>query len=204
MGVVVADAGVVAADQGHGAAQHAGLHALDQRDHGVDLVHVAVGDAVQALLDGLDGVADGGVGLQLGNVNKLGLAVLEVANGHLHDLLRVLAGSRLIELDVVGIGHPGDGRGGHELGVEALGQGAEGGEDALHVHDDGLAGAGQHDVFLLQEVAGHGNAVAHGDLVGGAADARHVDALRTHFLGQGDHLGILRVEHHQTGRGRGR
>ena len=163
---------------------------------------MAVGDAVQALLDGLDGVADGGVGLQLGNVNKLGLAVLEVADGHLHDLAGVLAGGRLIELDIVGIGHLGDGRGGHELGVEALGQGAEGGEDALHVHHDGLAGAGQHHVLLLEEVAGHGDAVAHGHLVGGAAHAGDVDALRAHLLGQGHHLGVLRVEHDHLGQRR--
>ena len=128
-------------------------------------------------------------------MNQLRLAVLEVAHGHLHDLLRVLAGSRLIEFDIIGIGHLGDGGGGHELGVEALGQGAEGGEDALHVHDDGLAGAGQHHVLLLEEVAGHGDAVAHGDFVGGAAHAGDVDALRAHFLGQGHHLGVLGVEH---------
>ena len=48
---------------------------------------------------------------------------------------------------------------------------AEGREDALHVDDDGFAGARQNDVLLLQEVAGHRDAVTHGDFVGGAADA---------------------------------
>ena len=106
------------------------------------------------------------------------------------------------EADEVGIGHLRDLGGGDELGVEALGQGAEGREDALHVHDDGLAGAGQHHVLLLQEVAGHGDAVAHGHLVGGAANARHVDALGAHFLGQGHHLGVLGVEHDHLGQRR--
>ena len=44
--------------------------------------------------------------------------------------------------------------------------------------------------------------MAHGDLVGGAADAGDVDALRAHFLGQGDHLGVLRVEDDHLGQRR--
>ena len=98
-----------------------------------------------------------------------------------------------MELDELGIGHPGDGRGGDELGMEAFAQGAQGGEDALHVHDNGLAGAGQNHVLLVQEVTGHGDAVTHGDLVGGAAHTGDGDALRTHGLGISNHFGVVCV-----------
>ena len=83
--------------------------------------------------------------------------------------------------------------------MEALAQGAQCGEDALHVHHDGFAGAGQHHVLLIQEVAGHGDAVTHGDLVAGTADAGHGDALGAVFLGVGDHLGVVGVEHDHLG-----
>ena len=120
MCVVRADLRVVAADHGDRAAQHAGLDAVDQRLGGAQLVDVRVGDAVQALLDRLDRIADGGVGLELRNVDQLGAAVLEVANGQLDDLLRVLARVLLVELDEVGIGHLRDIGSGDELRVEAL------------------------------------------------------------------------------------
>ena len=43
--------------------------------------------------------------------------------------------------------------------------------------------------------------MAHGHLVGGAAHAADVDALGAVGLGQGDHLGILGVEHDHLGQG---
>ena len=107
-----------------------------------------------------------------------------------------------MELDEIGVRHTGDGGGGDELGMEALGQRAKGREDALHVDDDGLAGARQNDVFLLQEVARHRNALTHGDLVAGAADTRDVDALCADGLGQRDHLGILRIHDDHLGKRR--
>lgn len=103
------------------------------------------------------------------------------------------------ELDELGIGHPADGRSRNELGVEALAKGSQSREDALHVHDDGFAGAGQDHVLLAQEVTGHGDAVAHGHFVGGAAHTGHVDALGAHALGQGDHFGVIGVVNHHFG-----
>ena len=76
-----------------------------------------------------------------------------------------------------------------ESGIRAMGEvvmnlvwkhllrGPRAGEDALHVHDNGLAGAGQNHVLLIQEVTGHGDAVTHGDFVGGAAHTGNGDAL---------------------------
>ena len=156
---------------------------------------MGVGDAVQALLDGLDGVAHAGLALELRDVDQILVAVLEVLHRHLHDGLGVVGRSLLVELDVLGIRHPGDGRGGDELGMEALGEGAQSGEDTLDVHDDGFAGAGEDHVLLLQEVTGHRDAVAHCHFVGGAADAADVDALGAVALGQGDHFGVLGIEH---------
>ena len=107
-----------------------------------------------------------------------------------------------MELDEIGVRHAGDGGGGDELGMEALGQRAECREDALHVDDDGLAGTRQNDVFLLQEVTGHRDALTHGDFVARAADAGNVDALGADGLGERDHLGILRVHDDHFGQGR--
>ena len=194
VGGIRADLGVVAAHHGHGAPEDAGLDALHQGLHGTSDVHLGVGDAVQALLDGLHGVAHGGVLLQVGDMYQILVAVLEVLHGQLHNGLGVLPGVLGVELNEVAVGHPGDGGGGDELGVEALAEGAQSGEDALHVHHDGLAGAGEDHVLLLEEVAGHGDAVAHGHLVGGAAHAADVDALGALLLGQSDHLGVLGIE----------
>ena len=129
-------------------------------------------NAVKLLLDRFDRVADTGVGLELRNVDEVLIAVFEVFNRHLHDRLCVFSGGFLVELDVIAVRHTGDGGGGDELGVEALGERAECGEDALHVDDDGFTCARQNDVFLLQEVTGHRDALTHGDFVAGAADAR--------------------------------
>ena len=166
MSGVGTDLGVIAAHHGHGAAQHAGLDAVDQGLGGAVSIHMGVAHAVQLLLDGLNGVAHTGLGDLVGNVHQLALPVLEVLDSHLDDCLGVVTGILSGELDELGVGHPADGRGGDELGVEALAQGAQCGEDALHVHHDGLAGAGQHHVLLVQEVTGHGDAVTHGDFIG--------------------------------------
>ena len=201
MSGVRTDLGVVAADHGHSAAEDTGGDALQQGLGGAELVHLGVGNAVQDLDDGFHRVAHPGVLLRVGNVDQLRLPILEVLHGHLHDCLGVLTGGLGIEADELGVGHPGDGRGGDELGVEALAQGAQSGEDALHVHHDGFAGAGENYVLLVQEVARHGDAVTHGHFVGGAAHAGNGDALGAQALGVGDHLGIVGVVDDHLGQG---
>ena len=192
--------GVVAADHGHGAAENTGGHALDERLVGVKLgIDVAVGDGVQTGADALAGVTDGGLVLVLGDEDLALVAVLEVLAGGGDDGAGHIAGVLAGELKILAEGDAGDGRSGVELGVEALAQRPDVGEDALHVHDDGFDHAGEQSVLLLQEVAGHLDAMTHGDLVGGAAHTHDVDALGAvgtgqilHLLGLGDgddHLG---------------
>ena len=202
VGGVGTNLGVVAADHGHSAPQNTGGHALQQGLGGAELVHLGVGNAVENLDNGLQGVANPSLLLLVGDVDQLRIPVLEVLNRHFHDGLGVVTGSLGGEADELGIGNPGNGRGGDELGMEALAQGAQCGEDALHVHDDGFAGAGENHVLLAQEVTCHGNAVTHGDLVGGAADAGDGDALGAQALGVGDHLGIIGVVNDHFGQGR--
>ena len=132
-------------------------------------------------------------------MDQILVAVLEVLHRHADDGLGVLTGGLLAEVDELAVGHPGDVGGGDELGVEALRQGPQSGEDALNIHHDGLAGPGEDHVLLLEEVAGHGDAVAHGHLVGGAAHAADVDALGALLLGESQHLGILGVQHDHLG-----
>ena len=98
----------------------------------------------------------------------------------------------LVELDVGRARDLGLRRRGDELGVEALGERPERLHDALHVDDHDLDRAGEHGELLVQEVAGGRDAVAHQDLVAGAADAGEVDALRAGRLGLGDELGVAR------------
>ena len=98
----------------------------------------------------------------------------------------------LVELDVdrawdLGLRGCGD-----ELRVEALGERPERLHDALYVDDHRLDGAGEHRELLVQEVARRRDAVAHQDLVAGAADARQVDALGARRLGLGDEFGVAR------------
>ena len=202
MGGVGADLGVVAADHRHCAAQDARLDDIRQRLQRAERVDVGVADAVELFLDGLDRVADTGLGLEVRDVDELGLAVLEVLDRHLDDRLGVVRRGVLMELDEIGVRHAGDGGGGDELGMETLGQRAECREDALHVDDDSFAGARQNDVFLLQEVTGHRDTLTHGDFVARAADAGDVDALGADGLGERDHLGILRVHDDHLGQGR--
>ena len=81
-----------------------------------------VRNGIQCVVDGLNGVADRRLGNQIGDFHQLGLAVLEVLDGKLHDLLRGFGSRGVLELDEVGVGHAGNIAGGDELGVEALGQ----------------------------------------------------------------------------------
>jgi hypothetical protein len=77
------------------------------------------------------------------------------------------------------------------LGVEVISQFYQRLHNALHVHDHGFHRAGQDSQLLLQEVARCGNALAHQDFIGCAADAGKVDAFGTGFLGIGDDLRVL-------------
>ena len=83
------------------------------------------------------------------------------------------------------------GRRGDDLGVEVAGQVGQRLHDALHVHHHGLDRAGENRQLLVQEVAGRGNALAHERLVGGAADACHVDALGALAFGIGNQLRLV-------------
>ena len=196
------DLGVVAAYHGHGAPQNAGLQTLHQRLVGAGHIHVGVGHRIQRLDDGLAGVTHGALLLHLGDVHQILVPVLEVLHRHGDNLAGVFTGILGGEVDKLGIGHPGNVGGGDKLGMEALAQGAQGGEDALHIHHNRLHSAGEDRVLLLEEVAGHPDAVAHGHLVGGAAHAGHVDPLGAHLLGHGDHLGLLGPLHDHLGEGR--
>ena len=60
---------------------------------------------------------------------------------------------------------------------------------ALHVDDEHLDGSGDDRQLLLEEIAGHRDAVAHQDLVGGAAYAGQGDALRARLPGVALDLG---------------
>ena len=62
---------------------------------------------------------------------------------------------------------------------------------ALHVHHHGVHRPGDDGQLLLQVVAGNGNAVAHEDLVGGAAHAGQLDALGALALGVLEDLRLL-------------
>ena len=201
VGIVGADLRIVAADHGDSAAENAGGDALEQGLRGAEGVDLAVGNAVEDLNDGFEGIADAGVGDLVRNVDQIGLAVREVLNGHLHNGLGVLTGVVGGEADELGVRHAGDGGGGDELRMEALRERAEGREDALHIDDDGFACARKDNVLLRQEVAGHRDAVAHGDLVRGAADAADVDALRADALGKRDHFGIIGIVNDHLGQG---
>jgi hypothetical protein len=85
----------------------------------------------------------------------------------------------LVKLDVdhIVLLHLGNGMGGDQLGVEALGHVGQVLEHALNINDHGVTGAGDDGQFLLQEGAGLGNAVALENLVGRTADAAQLDAL---------------------------
>jgi hypothetical protein len=160
--------------------------------------------AAQVILDGLDAeTADGGC-LVLGN-HDFAAAVLEVVDAHLDDPFGIFQGVVFVELDVndTVLLHLGDGVGGDQFGVEALGHVGQVLEHALDVHHHGVAGAGDDGQFLLQVGAGLGYPVALENFVGRAADAAQLNALGPlgfgvlddfRLLGRGyDHLGEHRL-----------
>ena len=77
--------------------------------------------------------------------------------------------------------------GADHLGVVAGGHLAQGGHDALVVHNHHVHGAGGEDQLGHQMVAGHGDAPAHEQFVARAADAGQVDA--------GGALGFGQIQH---------
>ena len=182
--LVLGDAHVVAADDAGEAADAAGDDGVVERperaavEAALHVVEVLVAEAGDERL------------VVVGDVDRA--AVRVVGDGHAHDLAGRLRGAVLVELDVRRAGDLGLRRRRHQLGVEALGERPERLHDALHVDDHGLDGAGEHGELLVQEVAGRRDAVAHEDLVAGAADAGEVDALRAGRLGLGDELGVAR------------
>ncbi len=90
-------------------------------------------------------------------------------------LLRALARVPFVELDVGGAGDLGDGHSRDDRSVVALRHLGQAGHDALVVHHDGVDRAGDQRQLLRQGVGGIGDAVAHQQLVAGAADAHQVE-----------------------------
>ena len=96
-----------------------------------------------------------------------------------------------VEFDVRRPLHLRPGIGGDDLGVVALGHIGQGLHLALHVHHHGVHGPGDDRQFLLEEVSGHRNPVAHQHLIGRAAHPRQVDPLGALGLGVGLDLRVL-------------
>ena len=88
-----------------------------------------------------------------------------------------------LDVDDVVLLHLGDGVGGDQLGVEALGHVGQVLEHTLNVHHHGIAGAGDNRQFLLQEGTGRRYAVALQDLIGGTADAAQLNPFGALGLG---------------------
>ena len=182
--LVLGDAHVVAA---HDAGQTA--HAAG--DDGV--VERAERTAVEATLHVVEVLVAEAGDQRLVEVRDMhGAAAGIVGDCHAHDLVGGLGGAVLVELDVGRALDLGLRRRRDQLGVETLGERPERLHDALHVDDHDLDRAGEHGQLLVEEVAGGRDAVAHEDLVAGAADAGEVDALRAGRLGLGDELGVAR------------
>ena len=98
---------------------------------------------------------------------------------------------RLVELQVNGAGKLRLGAGGDDLRVETLLQLGHRGKDALDVQQHHLDRPGEDRQLLLEEIAGHRNAVPHENLVGRAADAGQIDAFCALGPGLGEQLRIL-------------
>ncbi len=185
MGVVMHGAAVVAADD----AGHAPHPAAD--DVVVQGVVGTTDGAAQQILDGLIAETHDGGGFARRNHHR-GLAVGEVVDGFPHYLPGHIQGMMFIKGDVHGLAFDaGPVIRGDELGVVTLGDIGQGLHFALHVHDHGIHRAGDDGQFLLQVVARHRNAVAHQDLVGGAAHPGQLDALGAFVLGILDHFRFL-------------
>ena len=87
-------------------------------------------------------------------------------------------------------GEGGAGRGGDDLGVEAVGRLHDPGHDALDVDQERLHGTADDGQLLLQEVAGDRDAAAHQHLVRRAADAGHVDPAGAQLGRLGEEGGV--------------
>jgi hypothetical protein len=120
------------------------------------------------------------------------------------DFFRVFQGVVFVELDVddTVLLHLGDGVGGDQLGVKALGHVGHILENTLDVYHHGVAGAGDDGHFLLQVGAGLGHAVALEELVGRTADAAQLDALGALGLGVFDDFRLLAHGHDHLGEDR--
>ena len=97
-----------------------------------------------------------------------------------------------MELDVLGPKLAGTVGRGHELGVEVLGQVLQSRHPALHVDRHEVYSTGHDSQLLVQEAARGRDAVAHENLVGGAAQAGNLYALGACLLGLGDELRVTR------------
>ena len=100
-------------------------------------------------------------------------------------LLGIVHGMVLVKLDVddVVLLHLGDGVGGDQFGVEALGHIGQVLEHALDVHHHGITGTGDDGQLLLQEIACRRYAVALKNLIGRTADAAQLDAFGALYFG---------------------
>ncbi len=185
MGTVMGAAAVVAA-------HHAGHAPHPAADDVVIQGVVGTADrAAQQILDSFIAETDHRRGLA-GRNHHRGFAVGEVVDGLPHHLSSHIQSMMFIKGDVHGgpFDHGPVVRS-DELGVITFGNIGQGLHFALHVHDHGVHGAGDHGQFLLQVVARHRNAVPHQDLVGAAAHAGQLDALGALVLGILDHLRFL-------------
>jgi len=117
-------------------------------------------------------------------VNLRLVAVREILYSTADDFLGGIHGVGLVELDMLGKGEFGLGACGYELGVDFLRQLAEGRHDALDVDYHCVNGARGKGQFLLEEIPGDGNTVAHEDFDRRAADAAEVDARGALALGE--------------------
>ena len=191
---------VIASYHSNRAADNTGSNAVYQRLQCAGLIYLRVGYGIQLLLDSFYRISDCSFGLQLRDMNQLRFSVLEIQNCCLNNLFCLFRCCSNAEFDVIGIRHAADRRSCDELGVEALGQRSESRKDTLNIYDNSLAGTGQNNVLLLQEVSCHRNATAHCNLIRGTADTGNGNALCTLFLGKSDHLRILRVIADQLGK----
>ena len=87
----------------------------------------------------------------------VGVVVARPFHDGLGDVQRMV----LVELDMGRAGHLHFRAGRDDLGVEMLGHAGQRLHDALHVHHHRLDGPGENREFLVQEVAGRRNALAH-------------------------------------------
>ena len=88
-----------------------------------------------------------------------------------------------VKRDVGGADSFGDIRGGYHFGMIGFGNIRQTRHYALNVHNHHFDGAGDDRQFLLKEVAGHLDAAAHQDFIGGTAEPGQIDAFGSGFGG---------------------